>query len=87
MSLRSGSRKGDDMEFTPKQERNGATGATAARNTAVPGPDATAVIAAAIGSAMSTERFTATVFDRPAGDATVVDWETGVAGHDMPGEA
>ena len=75
------------MQFTPKQERNGATGGTAGHNTAVPGPDATSTIAAAIGSAMATDRYTATVFTRPAGDATVVDWETGVAGHEMPGEA
>lgn len=77
------------MQFTPKQERNGATGATAGRNTAdaAAAPDISAQVAALIGTAMADGRFTAAVFDTPGGDATVVDWETGVAGLDMPGEA
>ena len=71
------------MDFTPKQERNGATGATAAHNSVVPGPDATS----AIKSAMADDRFKAAEFGVVATGETVVDWETGVGGHDMPGEA
>lgn len=74
------------MTFTPKQERNGATGDTAGHNTAVPGPDTTGEIAAAIGSAMADPHYKASVFAVQR-DQSVVDWETGVAGHEMPGEA
>ena len=73
--------------FTPKQERNGATGSTAAHNPAIPGPDSTAEISAALSEAVATDRYSASVFGRPPSDGTIVDWETGVGGHDMPGEA
>jgi len=46
------------MQFTQKQERNGATGATSEQDTPVSGPDATAQIASAISSAMATDRYT-----------------------------
>ena len=71
------------MDFTPKQERNGATGATAAHNSVVPGPDATSAIKSAMGSAMAAGSAGPPVV---AGEG-VVDWETGVGGRDMPGEA
>lgn len=77
------------MDFTGKQERNGATGATADQNTAVPGPDASAQIASLSGQAeaMAMARKTAATLSRPGGDVGVVDWETDFASTDMPGEA
>lgn len=77
------------MDFTSKQERNGATGATADQNTAVAGPDTSSEIGVRIGQAVADgmARKTAATLVRPGGDPGVVDWETDVASTEMPGEA
>lgn len=59
--------------LTGKQERNGVPGPPATRNTAVPGPDATPVIAAAV-SAVTSSVPPITV------SQGVADWATGIAG-------
>jgi len=55
------------MEFTPKQERNGATGATSEQNAAEKsaGPDLTAKISASAGSA---EAAAAARYSTPGGE-------------------
>jgi hypothetical protein len=71
------------MELTLKQERNGITATVATDNSAVPGPDYTSAISALVKASMN-----AGVGGPPVVlSDVVVDWETGVAGHEMPGEA
>ena len=70
------------MDFTGKQERNGATGGTATQVSAQPGPDATSVIASAVASTMSKA-----AYQLPTAVAGVVDFGTGMSGHDQAGEA
>ena len=66
--------------FTGKQERNGATGTTATQMSAMPGPDYTAEVAALFASATSISGYQMPIVTP---DMTVVDWETGFAGHEI----
>lgn len=89
------------MDFTGKQERNGATGSTDAHNTAVPGPDASGEIAALIGQAQSVavSRLEETIaeFAAPAGSGVaghsvgangdMFSWDSGLAVSEPSGEA
>ena len=74
------------MDFTGKQERNGATG-TSATQVPNPGPDFTRVIAAAFAQATADSAYQMPVGDGRVTDPTVVDWEIKVTGHDQSGEA
>ena len=78
------------MAYTDKQQRNGATGSVATQNTAVPGPDATGVIAAA--KAQAEAAATSHGVDghamagELAGHAVSFEWDAGLAVNDVEGE-
>ena len=76
------------MELTPKQVRNGISAPTGAPTTARPGPDARSEIVSAMATAKAAGDHGASGTSVTSTKGfTVVDWETGVGGHDQPGEA
>jgi hypothetical protein len=81
------------VEFSQKQIRNGTEGTTDTRNTAQPGPDATAQVGGLMsksqGAAEQWQGEGAAIISgapgQPAGDS-MFDWDDGLAIGEQPGE-